>query len=261
MDGPKPKFRLYVDEVGNPDLESSDNPNHRFLSLTGIILELSVVRDAVNPAIEEIKRRYFGSHPDDPIIFHRKEMINFRGPFKPLADENVRANFNRELLGLLEHFPFTVISVCIDKKAHKERYSTWRYDPYHYCLAVLLERFMYFLERHNSTGDVMAESRGGKEDRRLQASYTRLWEQGTDYVEPVRFQRSFTSKQLKVKPKALNVSGLQLADLIAHPSRDEILSDHGLLTKAFGPFGIEVIKLLQAKYDGAGGKCFGKKFL
>jgi hypothetical protein len=33
------KFRIYIDEVGNPDLESSDDLNHRFLSLTGIVLE------------------------------------------------------------------------------------------------------------------------------------------------------------------------------------------------------------------------------
>lgn len=28
------KFRLYVDEVGNSDLNSSDHENHRYLSLT-----------------------------------------------------------------------------------------------------------------------------------------------------------------------------------------------------------------------------------
>jgi hypothetical protein len=25
------KYRIYIDEVGNPDLESCDDPNHRFL--------------------------------------------------------------------------------------------------------------------------------------------------------------------------------------------------------------------------------------
>ena len=34
------KLRLYVDEVGNPDLGHSDDPNHRFLSLTGVALDL-----------------------------------------------------------------------------------------------------------------------------------------------------------------------------------------------------------------------------
>ena len=28
------KYRMYIDEVGNSDLGASDNPNHRYLSLT-----------------------------------------------------------------------------------------------------------------------------------------------------------------------------------------------------------------------------------
>ncbi len=59
------KYRIYIDEVGNPDLESSDNPNHRFLSLTGVILELGYVQSTVHPQMEELKAKYFRSHPDD----------------------------------------------------------------------------------------------------------------------------------------------------------------------------------------------------
>ena len=101
--------------------------------------------------------------------------------------------------------------MCLDKKKHKETYTTWRYDPYHYCLAVLLERFAYFLGREGAQGDVMAESRGGKEDMRLKQSFTRLWEQGTPYVEPKQFQERFTSKQLKVKTKSNNIAGCKFA--------------------------------------------------
>jgi hypothetical protein len=32
------KYRLYIDEVGNPDLGASADPNHRFLSLTGVAI-------------------------------------------------------------------------------------------------------------------------------------------------------------------------------------------------------------------------------
>ena len=52
----------------------------------------------------------------------------------------------------------------------------------------------------NSQGDVMAESRGGKEDMRLKSSFVRLWKDGTDYVSPDQFQKALTSKQLKVNP-------------------------------------------------------------
>ena len=70
------KYRLYIDEVGNSDLGSSKDPNHRYLSLTGIILELDYVSTTAFPAIEALKRDYFDSHPDEPIILHRKELVN-----------------------------------------------------------------------------------------------------------------------------------------------------------------------------------------
>jgi len=151
--------------------------------------------------------------------------------------------------------------VCLDKKRHKETYSTWRYDPYHYCLAVLLERFVFFLDQADSCGDVMAESRGGKEDRRLKDSYHRLWTQGTEFVEPDRFQRRLTSRQLKVKIKANNIAGLQLADLLAHPSRNEILKENNLLQRPVAPFAQQVIGILQAKYYQREEKVYGKKML
>lgn len=53
------KYRMYVDEVGNPDLESSDNPNHRFLSLTGVIISLDAVKDVIHPEMESLKTKYF----------------------------------------------------------------------------------------------------------------------------------------------------------------------------------------------------------
>ena len=217
------KYRIYIDEVGNPDLESSDNPNHRFLSLTGVILELGHVGLVVHPQMEALKAKFFRSHPDDPVIFHRKDLLNAKPPFDSLKDLAMRQRFDDELLALLATWDYTVITVCLDKKKHKETYATWRYDPYHYCLAVLLERFAYFLGRENSHGDVLAESRGGKEDRRLKQSFARLVEQGTQYTKPEQFQERFTSKQLKVKTKTNNIAGLQLCDLLAHSSRHEIL--------------------------------------
>ncbi len=256
------KYRIYIDEVGNPDLESSSNPNHRFLSLTGVVLELGYVQSEVHPQMEALKRKYFDSHPDEPVIFHRKEMLNARAPFAALKDPGVRSDFDQELLAALRGWEYAVITVCLDKKAHKEMYKAWRFDPYHYCLAVLLERFAFFLNREEAQGDAMAESRGGKEDRRLKDSFGRLWEKGTAFVAPEQFQKAFTSKRLKVKSKANNIAGLQLADLLAHPSRHEILLEKGLLDE-LAPFATHVVAILQEKYyqDEAKGHIFGKKFL
>lgn len=252
---------MYIDEVGNPDLESSENPIHRFLSLTGLIISLDYVSKSLHPEMETLKSKYFDYHPDDPVIFHRKEMVNARYPFQALKDQATQSRFDKELLHHLKGWNYTVISVCLDKKTHKETYKVWRYDPYHYCLALLLERYTFFLEQHKTVGDVMAESRGGKEDRRLKASFTKLWEEGTEYVGPERLQNVFTSKQLKVKPKVNNISGLQLADLIAHPSRNEILTENSLLNGKIAPFAEKVITILKDKYYRHAGKIYGKKFI
>ena len=255
------KFRLYVDEVGNPDLDHSENPNHRFLSLTGVIVDIIHIRERVHPDMESLKRRYFDSHPDDPVILHRKEIVNRRYPFHALRDPSVEAAFNNDLLYLLRTWEYRIITVCLDKRRHKETYTTWRYDPYHYCLAILLERFNFWLNRREARGDVMAESRGGKEDMRLKKSFAGLWERGTEYVEPRQFHATLTSRELKVRPKTANVPGLQLADLIAHPSRCEILDEQGLLGRPLGPFAEQIIAILQNKYDHESERVYGKKFL
>jgi len=255
------KYRIYIDEVGNPDLKSSDNPNHRFLSLTGVIMELDHVQAIVHPQMEGLKVEHFGSHPDEPVILHRKDIMNANRPFHSLRDPVRRAAFDCQILSLLKSWDYTAISVCIDKKKHKETYRVWQYEPYHYCMAVLLERFALFLKRVGYQGDVMAESRGGKEDMRLKKSYTKLYQDGTAYISPKSFQRALTSSQLNVKPKQANISGLQLSDLIAHPSRNEILQEQGLLERDIAPFAKRVIAILQDKYDQQGGYIYGKKFL
>ena len=144
---------------------------------------------------------------------------------------------------------------------HKETHTRWRYDPYHYCLAILLERYALFLARINARGDAMAESRGGKADMRLKESFHRLWKQGSDYIDAETFQATLTSRQLKVKPKANNIAGLQLADLIAHPSRNEILHEQGLLHTKPAAFAQAVIQILQPKYDRQFNRVFGKKLI
>lgn len=212
------KYRLYIDEVGNPDLGASADPNHRFLSLTGVALDLAYVDNTVFPVLEALKRKFFGSHPDDPVVLHRKELVNKKPPFEALADTNVETAFNAELLALFQNWDYTVLTVVIDKLEHQQRYRTWRFDPYHYCLTVMVERYVLWLCQRDAQGDVMSESRGGKEDRRLKDSFERVFEQGSDFVPPEQFRARLTSRQLKVKSKANNIAGLQLADLMAHAS-------------------------------------------
>ena len=255
------KYRMYIDEVGNSDLKSSENPLHRFLSLTGVIIDLDYVRDTLFPEMENLKAKYFKYHPDEPLIFHRKELVNSKRPFEALRDEKIKKSFDFDLLSRLKEWEYIAVTVCLDKKLHNDTYKIWRYHPYHYCLMILLERYYFFLSNKHIQSDVMAESRGGKEDRKLKKSFLNLWEKGNEFIAPEEFQKVFTSKQLKIKPKTNNISGLQLADLIAHPSRNEILNENNLLERPIAPFAEKIISVLQGKYYHQEGKVHGKKFL
>lgn len=255
-----PKYRLYIDESGNSDLKHSDDRNHRFLSLTGIIVSLQHIQETIHPEMEALKSRYFGSYPNEPVILHRKELVNRRHPFQTLRDPEVESKFNQDMLTYLRNWEYHVITVCLDKKNHIETYQTWARDPYYYCLVILLERFNFWLNRRSSKGDVMAESRGRRDDTRLKDEFRSLWENGSDYVGANQFQRSLTSRELKVKPKSANIAGLQLADLIAHPSRSEILYEQGFLEK-LGDFAEQISEILAGKYYRRGKRVYGKKFL
>jgi len=252
------KYRIYIDESGNPSLKSCNNENERFLSLTGVIIEIDYVNKFLHDDMENLKKRFFNYSYDDPIIFHRKEIMNKIDRFAILKDDKIRTQFNCELLNRLENWEYKVITVLIDKKEHRETYKIWKYDPYHYCLAILLERYLFILEDKQANGDVMIESRGGKEDGRLKESFIRVYEDGTNYVQAEKFHNLLTSKQLKVKPKKLNISGLQIADLIAQPSRNDLLIKLELIKENKDSFGNEIIKILRkGKYHRVSGKLFG----
>jgi len=252
------KYRMYVDEVGNSDMGSAENPNHRFLSLTGVILSLDYVKNQLHPEFEEIKSKFFEQHPDDPIIFHRKEIINGKYPFESLRDQSTREQFNKELLRIILETDFTIITVVLDKFEYRERYKEWEYDPYHYCMSVLLERYVLYLDKNQLFGDVYAEARGGKENMRLKEAFRMIFDYGTQYVAPDKMANRLTSREIKIKPKSNNITGLQLADLLAHPSRREILLENGEIEDTRkNIFAEKLVGILKNKYDQHNGEIYG----
>lgn len=238
-------YRLYIDESGNHDLRSADSPNERFLGLTGVIVEVSHIVERIQPDMEQLKRKFFLYDPDSPFCFHRKDIIKRTKEFHVLNDHEKSMDFSSTLLTLLESWEYKVICVVIDKLVHREQYGVWHYHPYHYCLAVMLERYAMFLKQEKSRGDVMAEQRGGREDIKLKDSYERLFRTGSEYVSADLFSEVLTSKQLKVKPKTANVAGLQLADFLAHPARQQVLFEKGLIPEPGDVFGKKIWEILD----------------
>lgn len=251
------KLRIYIDEVGNNDIGSSSIPNHRYLCLTGVVFDLGYVKSTLTPELELLKSKYFNSHPDDPIIFHRKEIINKKHPFKALCDPKIEKDFNAELLLHLERWQFKTITVLIDKLEHQNRYATWKYDPYHYCMAIIFERYHLRLKELEMNGDMMFESRGGKEDMRLKNAYRRIFEQGTEWIKHEDIDDTITSKELKIKSKSANVSGLQIADLLAYPLYRYALKSFKLKDDGRETFNEQIIEVIKPKIFKSGSKIMG----
>ena len=113
-------YRLYIDEVGNHDLSHPEDENERFLSLTGVIIDAEYCLRSFNPSFEEIKRIFFAKDPDEPIIFHRKDIMNKRPPFQALRDPYIEKRFNETLLSSLSNWEYQVITVVIEKKSSYE---------------------------------------------------------------------------------------------------------------------------------------------
>lgn len=241
------KHRIYIDEVGNNDIGSSSIPNHRFLCLTGVVFDLEYVKSVLTPDVESLKSKYFNSHPDEPVIFHRKEMINKKYPFKMLANQDVEKQFNEDFLDLLKKWKFRTITVLIDKLEHQNRYETWRYDPYHYCMSILFERYHLRLKEIGLTGDMMFESRGGKEDIRLKDSYRNIFANGTDWIKPEDIDDTITSKELKIKSKSANIAGLQIADLLAYPLYRYALKFFNLKDDGRDTFNEQILEIIKPK--------------
>ncbi|NTW33197.1 MAG: DUF3800 domain-containing protein [Bacteroidetes bacterium] len=151
-------------------------------------------------------------------------------------------------LDCLSNWDYKIITVLIDKKEHYQKYSVWRYDPYHYAMAIIFERFHLRLKEIRKEGDMMFESRGGKEDRRLKDSYSKIFKEGTDYIKPEDIDETLTSKELKIKQKNANISGLQLADLIAFPCRKFALKHFNLQTDNRHTFNDRIIEVIKNKF-------------
>jgi hypothetical protein len=240
---------MYVDESGDHTYQESDDVAKRYLGLTGVVFASEYYRTEFHPRLEDLKQRHFPHSPDEAVVLHRTELVNKNGPFWRLRDPNAEKAWDDDLLRFLTDSRYLLITVVIDKKAHRERYGKAAQHPYHLCMAFLLERYCGLLRFSRDKGDVMAESRGGVEDRALKDAYCHLWREGTFYHSPGFFQDVLTSKQLKLKKKEHNIAGLQVADLLAHPSKLRILAERGRIALPPDTFGSIVAQVVEPKYN------------
>jgi hypothetical protein len=243
------RFRLYMDESGDHVFRETTLISHRFLCLLGCwFRNPDYLR--FHASLEELKTHYLPHHPDDPVILHRDDMINARKAFKALRVPDKRAAFDQDLLEVIQSADFKVMAVVIDKALMREKYREAAGHPYHIGLGFLLQRYAGYLNHINRVGDVLAEARGGEEDLLLKESYSRVYDRGIwDITSANTFQSALTSRELKLKSKPANIAGLQLADLLGHPTKMWVLKEYGLYTEPLAPFCEKIMPIVETKFN------------
>lgn len=174
-----------------------------------------------------------------------------KGSFGVLSNEMLRQRFDSMLLQFLEEVEYIVITAVIDKKTMTEQAHWQEKHPYHYLMGILVEKYAQFLVRKNDVGDIMPEKRRGIKDIALQRAFEEVRRYGTNFVAADLIQKKIPSKNLKFRSKTDNITGLQICDLVAHPSYVYVrtLQRHPI---APGLYGTHIISILKTrKYDRA----------
>jgi hypothetical protein len=119
---------------------------------------------------------------------------------------------------MIQETEYTVITALIDKQWMLRQRHWTKNHPYHYLMEILVEKYARFLIRKNDIGDVMPESRQNPKDALLQKAFEEARNNGTDFCKATEISSGDQGPTLKFRTKRKNVAGLQLCDLIAHPS-------------------------------------------
>ena len=244
------RHRMYVDESGDHVMEPSkwSSPDDRYLGLVGVVVGSQTYRTGIHPGLWRLKQEFFPHDPDEPVILVRNRIANKLGPFGVLSNPEVAARWEQRIIEFLQDYVSQIFAVVIDKQAHRDQHGPAAPHPYHYCAAALTEKYGRWLSESGGVGDVMFESRRGREDMELKTAFNQFMVNGPP--ETLASRQSISSTQVKLKPKYANITGLQLADLVAYPATRGILMEQGrALANPPSPATRQFIDAIQPKYS------------
>jgi hypothetical protein len=218
--------RLYIDETGDHRYKQLDKLESRYLGLTGLLFNKEYYNKKVPQALETLKKKFFKYDPDTPPILVRNWIVYRKHAFGVLVNENLRKEWEKELLKLFDSLEVEIFTIVIDKKAHKENYPLETFDAYVYSLAVLLWRVRGYLNYYGLHADIMAEARGKVEDGKIQGAYGLIRQNGfTNYGTAEGYCKAFPDDEIMFRTKIHNVAGLQLADLAAYGQKVKTIAE------------------------------------
>lgn len=208
-------YIVFADESGDHGLFSID-PQFPVFSLVFCVFEKTVYSEEIEPAFRRLKFKYFGH---DAAILHEREIRKQEPPFAFLRQNvAIRDAFMADVNAIMSEARFHAYCAVIDKARHKARYvDPW--NPYEIAMQFCMEKLSNRLVVDGQLGrltHVLFEGRGREEDRQLELEFRRVAANGKRWGwRAVDFGR--TPLEPIFVPKAANLAGHQLSDLIARP--------------------------------------------
>jgi hypothetical protein len=201
-------YVVYVDESGDHSLASID-PEYPVFVLALCVFHKRHYSEKIIPAVEKLKFNYFGH---DSVVLHENEIRKQKGLFAFLSHLPTRTEFMSRLSSIMDASNFILIACMVDK-TRLSRSEGATSNPYHIALSICLESLRSFLaekkQDHLQT-HVVVECRGKKEDRELELEFRRICDGNNPSNRQLPFDIVFADKKT-------NLTGLQLADLVARP--------------------------------------------
>jgi len=201
-------YVVYVDESGDHSLARIDADYPVFV-LALCVFHKRHYAEKIIPAVEKLKFNYFGH---DSVVLHENEIRKQKGEFAFLSHLPTRIEFMERLTSIMEASNFILIA-CVVDKTRLSRSEGATSNPYHIALGVCLEALREFLTEKGQDQvqtHMVVECRGKKEDAELELEFRRICDGENAGNRHLPFDIVFADKKT-------NLTGLQLADLVARP--------------------------------------------
>ncbi|MDP1609400.1 MAG: DUF3800 domain-containing protein [Chlamydiales bacterium] len=233
-------YIIFADESGDHGIASINPENPVFVLAFCIFRKVDYI-SIVKQAVAKFKIDFWGH---DLVVLHNHEIRKSTGEFVFLFDEETRKIFLHALNEMIRSIPFSIAATAIDKRYLSDSPNST--NPYVLALGSCLNQTLDFLQQKQQQRvrtHIIVESRGKTEDRDLGLAFDQIASQVLPEHYPLEIR--FANKQT-------NSSGLQIADLVAHPIARHIVKK----SQPNKAFDIVKEKLLgHPEYEGIGLRC------
>ena len=191
------------------------NEDRRYFTLTACVFETANYFTAVK-SIRRLVKKFWGN-PNEPVIFHTREIQKKQGYFNFGNDEKYQ-EFLEALSKTIKYIECEIISVTFDLVSYVTQY--YQHDPYGVAFDIILGTAMFNIKEDDNVA-IVFEARGKKEDDNLNEHIVKAINRyGTQKVPATELKKHF--KDIFFNPKISEdkttvYHGIDIADLCSYP--------------------------------------------